>query len=289
MSNAWSGASRTSRCSLVQHRNDGAPVSRPVEVSTGGGVLRLTLNRPEARNALNPEAVRLLIDAVEGAAVSDDVRVVVIAAAGDHFCAGVDLLAANAPGGGKPRAGHIQRNLRYGAHRLVRSVWEVQLPVIAVVRGWASGLGCHLALASDYVVASRTARFAEPFVGRGFVPDTAGAFLLPRLVGLARAKEMLMFGRVVTGEEAAAWGMVNQAVDDDVLESAAEEVVARSATAATLATGFTKELVHRCLDRDFAAAVAEEGFIEELALRTDDFKEGLRAFMEKRPPEFRGR
>ena len=253
-----------------------------------GGVLRLRLQRPAARNALDAPALRVLLDAVTDAATDDELRVVVIEASGAHFCAGVDLVSSNQRSATPPRTGHVQRGMR-SAQQLIEAIWQLQLPVIGVVRGWASGLGCHLALACDYVVASSTARFAEPFVGRGFVPDTGGSFLLPRLIGLSRAKEMLLFGRVVTGEEAAAWGLVAQVVDDDELEDAAAAVIDRIASSATLAAGFAKELLHRSLDGGLAASMAEEGFIQELALRSDDFKEGVRAFAEKRPPSYRGR
>lgn len=262
----------------------------PVSVRNEDGVLRLQLDRPAARNALTPEALEILLAAVADAGgESTDVRVVVLEAAGDHFCAGFDLTAADRSTTGPPRTGHVQRGMRRGAHRLVQEMWDLQVPIVGVVRGWATGLGCNLALACDYVVASSSARFAEPFVGRGFVPDTGAAYFLPRLIGVSRAKEMLLFGRVVTGEEAAAWGMVAQAVPDDELEAAATAAIARIASSATLAVGFAKELVHRSLARDLSGSLAEEGFIQELSLRTADFKEGMTAFVEKRPPEFRGR
>jgi 2-(1,2-epoxy-1,2-dihydrophenyl)acetyl-CoA isomerase len=189
----------------------------------------------------------------------------------------------------RPRTGHVQRGLAARAHRLVRALWESQLPVVAVVRGHASGVGCNLALASDFVVASRTARFAEAFVRRGLTPDSGGSFLLPRLVGVARAKEMLLLGEALTAEEAHQWGLVTRLVDDEALDDEAERLIGRLATAATVAVGLTKSLVHRSLESTLSQALEQEAVVEELAVRSGDFKEGLAAFVEKRDPDFRGR
>lgn len=259
-----------------------------LRIERDGSVLRVTFARPETRNAVPIGALRVLAETIEQAGLDADLRAVLIAGDGDHFCSGVDLKDANARMH-SPRIGHIQRDMAAGAHRAIVAVSKVQLPVIAAVRGHAAAFGCSLALACDYVLASRSALFSQPFTGRGFVPDSGGAFLLPRLVGLARAKRMLMLGQPVDGETAAAWGLVAEVVTDDEFDQTTEHVVRQFADAATVAVGLTKELVHRSLHLGLADSLAEEGFIQEVALRSDDFKEGLRSFAEKRSPEFSGR
>jgi 2-(1,2-epoxy-1,2-dihydrophenyl)acetyl-CoA isomerase len=168
-------------------------------------------------------------------------------------------------------------------------VCEVQLPVVCAVRGWAAGLGCQLALAADFTVATESSRFWEPFVTRGFTPDSGATWLLPRLVGLARAKELLLLGREVSGAEAAEWGMIHRAVPDDELDAAVAELVAQLASAATVALGLTKRCLHRALDSSLVAAMEAEANGLELSSRAADFKEGLTAFRERRPSRFEGR
>jgi 2-(1,2-epoxy-1,2-dihydrophenyl)acetyl-CoA isomerase len=260
-----------------------------LRVQQDGPVLRIRLQRPQRRNAMTREMLSGLIDAIENAPDNDQVRVIVLSGEGDHFCGGMDLTAVNAPSDKQPRVGDMQRRMPRGANRLIPAMLEVQLPIVCVVRGWASGLGCHLALASDFAIAARSARFVEPFVKRGFTPDSGATYLLHRLVGLARAKEMLLLGREVTGEEAAAWGMIHAAVEDDQLESATEELVTQLAGAATIALGLTKWLIHRSFDVDLDDALANEAFALELSARSKDFKEGMAAFAGKRPPRYEGR
>jgi 2-(1,2-epoxy-1,2-dihydrophenyl)acetyl-CoA isomerase len=252
-------------------------------VHRDGPVLRLRLDRPDKRNAITREMLARLIECVENAPDDEGVRVIVLSGEGEHFCSGMDLMAVNVEGEQRPRAGDIQRRTPRGAHR------EVQIPIVCAVRGWASGLGCHLALASDFTIVSKTARFAEPFVKRGFTPDSGGSYLLPRLVGLTRARQMLLLGREIDGERAAEWGLVHRAVEDRELENATEEIAGELAGSATIAVGLTKWLMHRALDVDLADALSNEAFALELSARTKDFKEGLAAFAEKRPPRYRGR
>jgi 2-(1,2-epoxy-1,2-dihydrophenyl)acetyl-CoA isomerase len=215
--------------------------------------------------------------------------VILLSAEGENFCAGMDLMRVNEAGGAKPRAGDMQRRMPRGANRLIQAMLGVQIPIVCAVRGWASGLGCHLALASDFVVASRSARFVEPFVARGFTPDSGATYLLQRLVGLTRAKQMLLLGRELGGEEAERWGLVHQVVDDGDLEAASDALVQQLTQAATVALGLTKWLMHRSLDVDLADALSNEAFALEVSARSSDFKEGLAAFAEKRPPRYEGR
>jgi 2-(1,2-epoxy-1,2-dihydrophenyl)acetyl-CoA isomerase len=258
-------------------------------VQQDGALLRVRLQRPEKRNSLTREMLARLIDAIENAPDNDELRVIVLSSEGEHFCSGMDLGAINVKSEKKPRAGDIQRRMPRGANRLIQAMLEVQIPIVCAVRGWASGLGCHLALASDFTIAAKRARFVEPFVQRGFTPDSGGSYLLHRLVGLTRAKEMLLLGREIDGERAADWGLIHRAVEDDELESATEQIAGELAGSATIALGLTKWLIHRSLDVDLRDALANEAFALELAARSRDFKEGLAAFAEKRPPRYEGR
>jgi 2-(1,2-epoxy-1,2-dihydrophenyl)acetyl-CoA isomerase len=259
-----------------------------VRIERSDGVLSITLDRPARRNAVNDAIVRTIIEAVEAAGVDDGIRVVLLRAAGDHFCSGYDI-AGSQPAGDRPRAGHLQRGFPFGPHRLTQLLADVQLPVVVEVRGFAAGFGCGLALAGDFVIAGTSARFWLPFVSRGFTPDSGTTFVLPRLIGLARAKEMVMRGLQVDGETAATWGLVTRCSPDEQLSADVDELVAELAGAATTAVGLAKRLLHANLDADLPAALQEEGIYEELAVRSDDFKEGIRAFRERRPTTFTGR
>jgi len=253
------------------------------------GVLRVTLDRPKRRNAIDDTMAAALISYLEQAQNDADVRCVLLTGAGDDFCSGFDLVTRNAATEERPRVGSIQRRLPGQAHRLLPLVLETQVPVVCAVRGWAAGIGLHLALASDFCVVARDARLWEPFTKRGFTPDSGGTWLLPRLVGVARAKELLMLGRELSGDEAAAWGLVYRTVEPADVETAATQVAARLAAGPTIALGLTKWLVHRGTARVFEEHLADEAFAMELSSRTEDFKEGLRAMSEKRDPDFSGR
>ncbi len=172
---------------------------------------------------------------------------------------------------------------------MIRTLFEAEIPIVTGVQGYAAGIGNALALAGDHVVAARSAQFWVPFVARGFTPDSGTTFLLPRLIGVARAKEMILRGKRVDGATAAEWGLVSQVVDDDALDDAVEEVVAEFARAATVAVGLAKQLVYRNLTADLEEALEREGMAEELAVRSDDFKEGMRAFVQRRDPDYSGR
>jgi 2-(1,2-epoxy-1,2-dihydrophenyl)acetyl-CoA isomerase len=255
----------------------------------GRGVVRLTLSRPDKRNALDDEMVASLIEHLTAVATDDRVRAVLLDAAGDHFCGGADLVARNAPRADKPRVGSIQRRVPTHSGRLIAQMLSVQVPIVCKVRGWAAGIGMQLVLASDFAIAADDARFWEPFLQRGFTPDSGSTWLLPRRVGDVRAREMLMLDRVLTGEEAAAWGVVHRAVPAGDLDTTVDELLSTLVGGPTVALGLTKWLLHEGAQATLSQQLASEAFALELSSRSEDFREGMTAMREKRAPEFGGR
>lgn len=276
-----------------------------LDVERHDGVLRLTLDRPAKRNAIDDEMMAGLIDALDAAGRDEDVRAVLLQGGGDHFCAGADIVARNAaprradaPAGdgadealrpARPRVGSIQRRVPSLAHRLIPLVLTVQVPVVCRVQGWAAGIGFQLALAADFTIASSEARFWEPFTERGFTPDSGATWLLPRVVGPARARELLLLGRSLDGDEAAAWGAIHRSVEPAALDDEVAAVLDALAHGPTVALGLTKWLLAASPDEALEAQLRNEAFALELSSRSEDFKEGMAAFAQKRPPEFRGR
>jgi 2-(1,2-epoxy-1,2-dihydrophenyl)acetyl-CoA isomerase len=267
-------------------------VPEGIEVAAADGVLTISLARPEKRNALDQAAQRCLVEILESAALDESLRVVHLTAVGDDFCSGSDWVAANNSAGdrvaGKPRPASLVRRLPLQSHRVIELLLTIQLPVVASVRGTAAGMGCQLALAADFTVAAEDAIFWEPFVLRGFTPDTGSTWLLPRLAGLARARRMLLLGEKVTGSSAAEWGLIHDAVPAPDVEAAALALVGGLAAGPTVALGLTKQQLLRSTESTLTQALADESYALELSARTSDFREGLKAFSERRDPEFRG-
>jgi 2-(1,2-epoxy-1,2-dihydrophenyl)acetyl-CoA isomerase len=268
-----------------------------LEARLDHGILRFTLDRPAKRNALDDTMVGALIDHLDRANQDETVRAILLDSSSDDFCTGFDVISRNAdtPSRGvdapaqKPRVGSIQRRVPSQAHRLIPLMLSTQVPIICAVRGWAAGLGFHLALASDFCIAARDARFWEPFTERGFTPDSGGTWLLPRLVGMARAKELLLLGTELSGEDAASWGLVHRAVDADDTSSEAGLLARRLADGPTVALGLTKWLLHQGAGLDLERHLANEALALELSSRSSDFREGMTALREKREPGFEGR
>lgn len=258
-------------------------------VALQDGVLRLTLDRPEKRNAIDDTVMAGLVDAFDAANRDEAVRVVLLTGAGDHFCSGADLVARNEPTGERPRVGSIQRRVPSLAHRLIPLVCTVQVPVVCAARGHVAGIGLHLAAAADFTLVAEDASLWAPFAQRGFTPDSGGSWLLPRRVGPARARELLLLGRRLTGVEAAEWQLVHRAVPAAEVDAVAADLLARLAAGPTVALGLTKWLLHQGEVQPLDAHLADEAFALELSSRSEDFKEGLAAFREKREPRFRGR
>jgi 2-(1,2-epoxy-1,2-dihydrophenyl)acetyl-CoA isomerase len=217
---------------------------------------------------------------------------VLLTSAGKDFCSGMDLVAANKPrdpDAPRPRTGHLQRSLPQGAHGLIRAMAEAQVPIVAGVRGWAAGFGCPLALNADVVLVTPETKFWVPFVGRGFTPDSGSTWLLPRLVGLARAKEMILRSRPVDGRQAEAWGLVAHCVEEGDFDAELEALVEELGSSATVSVGLARRLLEHNLTVSLSEAMENETLAVEVSTRSDDFKEGIRAFRSKESPRFTGR
>jgi 2-(1,2-epoxy-1,2-dihydrophenyl)acetyl-CoA isomerase len=255
-----------------------------------GPLLRIRIDRPDKRNAFDDTMVAGLAEIIEAAGNDESVRAVLLAAAGEHFCSGFDIVARNSGGEGKkPRAGSIQRRLPGQAHRLMPVLLETQVPVVAAVRGWAAGIGLALTLAADIAVVSETARFWAPYTARGFTPDGGVSWLLPRRVGEVRARRMLLLGERLDGAAAASCGMVDQCAPDDCLDDESERTALTLAGSATVAVGLTKWLMHAGRSASLEPHLRDEAFAMELSSRSEDFREGVAAFAQKRTPAFTGR
>jgi 2-(1,2-epoxy-1,2-dihydrophenyl)acetyl-CoA isomerase len=294
-----------------------------VSVAHDGAILRIVLDRPGRRNSLSHLMIDQLVAALTQAATDDALRAVHIRGSGEDFCSGADWVATNSGGqersdsgngsGGqersdsgngsgeqrsdsgatsgrdRPRTGDLVRRIPLTANRVIELVQSIALPVVCTVRGWAVGLGCNLALAADFAVAADDAVFWEPFLVRGFSPDSGSTWLLPRLVGVARARRMLLLGEKVSGADAVDWGLIHHAAAAADLESVTEELLARLASGPTVALGLAKQAINAGQHATLDQAMKQELFNLELSSRTKDFKEGLAAFRDRRPPDFQGR
>jgi 2-(1,2-epoxy-1,2-dihydrophenyl)acetyl-CoA isomerase len=262
---------------------------------TAEGVGWLTLNRPQAGNAITTGQRERIIDLLGAASGDVRIRAVVLTGAGErHFCTGADLTGPTAPPSPLPEAaperpaGSVARAIAGGAQRLIAAVLDCEKPVIAAVNGTAAGIGCHLAYACDLVLAADSAKFIEVFVRRGLVVDGGGAYLLARLIGPQRAKELVFFGDDLPAEEACRMGLVNRVVPAADLRAYAVDWAARLAAGPTVALGLGKRLISRSLDGDRSAALAEEAMAAEINMTSADGQEGIRAFAERRKPVFHG-
>jgi 2-(1,2-epoxy-1,2-dihydrophenyl)acetyl-CoA isomerase len=276
---------------------DEPAVEELVRYEVEGGVARITLNRPDAHNALTWPMRDRLADLFEAAPLDLNVRAILLTGTGKGFCTGADLRSArpapaNAPirpeGAPERVMGDGARMIRRGWGRLISAVLDCEKPVVCAVNGTAAGGGAHLVLACDLVIMAEEARLIEVFIRRGIIPDAGGAYLLPRIVGLQKAKELMFFGDDVSGPEAAAIGLVNRVVPLAELDKVATEWATRLAAGPTKAIGMTKWLLNRSFESDRATAFQEEAWGQELINQTTDSSEGVRSFVERRPTEFKG-
>jgi 2-(1,2-epoxy-1,2-dihydrophenyl)acetyl-CoA isomerase len=251
-------------------------------------VLRITLDRQSRRNSLDHAMIDTLVTVLTQAATDDSLRAIAITGAGQDFCTGADWVATN-DGGQRPRAGDLVRRIPHTANRVIELVATIQLPVVCTVRGWAVGLGCNLALAADFTVSDTASTLWEPFVTRGFSPDSGSTWLLPRLAGVSRAKRMLLLGEKVSGADAADWGLIHSAVGADDLDATTEDLLSRLAAGPTVAIGLAKQAIAFGQHATLNQAMTQELHNLELSCRTADFKEGLAAFRQRRDADFQGR
>lgn len=273
---------------------DEAPIDEQVQWRVADGVAWITINAPEQGNALSADRRDRIAALFRQASTSLAVRAVVLTASGErHFCTGAALGGARAatdrPEGAPERAvGDAARLIRLGWQQLVGSILDCEKPVVGAINGTAAGGGAQLVLACDLVVMADSARLIEVFVRRGIMPDAGGAYLLPRLVGLHRAKEIMFLGDEVSAADAERLGIANRVVPAAELGSTASELAARLAAAPTRALAMTKWLLNRSFESDRQTAMDEEAFAQELVTNTEDSREGMLSFAERREPRFKG-
>ena len=253
-----------------------------VEITRDGAVLTLTLDRPDVLNAFN-RAMHKDFQAGLREAGAPDVRAVVITGAGRGFCVGQDLTEF------QESAGDIGDRLRSGYHKNVLAIRALEKPVIAAVNGPAAGAGLSLACACDVRIAAESASFVPAFIGIGLVPDSGGSFFIARLLGAPRAFEWMSQNRRLSAADALEWGLVSDVVADTEFPSHVAELAARYAAAPTRGIGMTKRLFDRAATATLDDQLELEAQLQAAATETDDFREGVAAFLEKRPPNFTGR
>jgi 2-(1,2-epoxy-1,2-dihydrophenyl)acetyl-CoA isomerase len=265
------------------------PLGTTILFDITDGIATLTLNRPESANAILPEQRDLIIELMGKCDSDRSVRVVALRSNGKYFCSGADVGTLRAAQtAAAPGVGDGMKRIMHGAQRLVASMIDCSKPVVAVVQGPAAGLGAHLAYACDMVVAADTAVFIEPFLLRGIIVDAGGAYLLPRMIGMQRAKELAFLGDKLPASQAKELGLVNRVAPADQLDALADELIARLAKMPTSAMSLTKRLFNQSFDHDRATAFVAEAMAQELQSRSADAVEGILAFGERRQPNFLG-
>jgi len=248
----------------------------------------VTLNRPDARNAINDQMRGELFAVLEDARTNPEVRALVLTGNGKGFCTGADLSGPR-KAGGPTGPGATREVMRTRSQRLIRMLWELEKPTLAAVNGVAAGLGAHLAFACDLVLIASEARFIEVFARRGLMLDAAGAYLLPRLIGLQKAKELVFFADDLSAEDAVRIGLANKAVPGAELLATATEWSTRLASGPTFALGMSKRLLNRSLDVDMETSLDDEAMGVSIVTQSEDVQEGIKAFLERRQPAFTGR
>lgn len=258
-----------------------------IEFATAEGVATLTLNRPKSLNSFTAEMHAEIRVAMQQVTEDAEIRCLVITGAGRGFCAGQDLGDRASSGAGD--VPDVGASVEKDYNPLIRSITNLPKPVICAVNGVAAGAGASIALACDIVIAARSASFIQVFCKIGLIPDSGGTWNLPRAVGLARAKGLAMLGDRLPAETAEAWGLIWKCVDDDALMDEAQKLARHFATQPTRALGRIKQLLHESVSNTLPEQlVLEQRVMQELG-QSEDYREGVAAFLEKRPAVFRGR
>jgi 2-(1,2-epoxy-1,2-dihydrophenyl)acetyl-CoA isomerase len=252
----------------------------PILIDNRGSWRVVTLNRPDRLNAFNEAMHRALAKALDDAAQDTDCRAVLLTGAGRGFCAGQDLSTIS---------GDLGTTIETFYNPLVRRIGAMQKPVVCAVNGTAAGAGANIALACDIVLAARSAKFVQSFAKIGLVPDSGGTWLLPRLIGEARAKALAMLAEPISAETAQGWGMIWRAVDDDKLTDEAETLTAHLASQPTQGLALIKQAFAKSATNSLDAQLDLERDLQRQAGQTPDYAEGVEAFIAKRPPKFTGR
>ena len=257
-----------------------------VDISPAG-VMTITLNRPDKLNAVNDALSYALIDALKTARKDPAVRAILLTGSGRGFCAGQDL-ESRSIGAEKGEIPHLGQSIRNRYMPIITLLRTIEKPVVGAVNGVAAGAGASMAFACDVRIAAESASFIQAFIKVGLIPDSGACFMLPRLVGLGRAMELMMSGRKVKADEALQMGLVNQVVPDDELMTTALALATDYAQGPTKAFGLLKRATNRAMDCDLETYLAYEADVQEIAGRTADFAEGVAAFVQKRPANFTG-
>ncbi len=260
--------------------------SEPITSVMQNGIATITFNRPEKLNSFNMGMATALLNALKTASADTKARVIVIAATGKAFCAGQDLSEVLPKSGEKLDLGRI---VAESYNPIIRAIAESPKPVIAAVNGVAAGAGANLALACDFVIAGESASFIQAFARVGLIPDSGGTYFLPRILGLARAKAMTMLGEKISSKELLALGAIYKVVPDTEVSSAASELAAKLAIAATGALGLTKKLLNASFDTGLTEQLAAEEQAQRECGYSEDYSIGVTAFTERKTPNFTGR
>jgi 2-(1,2-epoxy-1,2-dihydrophenyl)acetyl-CoA isomerase len=249
-----------------------------------GDVLTITLNRPDRLNAMPPlmaDEINAALDHLDGA------RAVLITGAGRAFCSGADLQARGDTSISGGQASYSALTQHYNP--LMMKLARLPVPVVTAVNGPAAGIGCSLALAGDFAIAAKSAYFLQAFVNIGLVPDGGASWMLPRLVGKARATEMMLLGEKISGDKAESWGLIHKCVDDAALMDEARALATRLASGPTVAIGIMRQNIAASLESDYASALLREAEGQRIASSSADAVEGGASFLQKRKPVFQGR